>query len=98
MSSPRSSEHSSLSPEKPLFLANRQNATQYGLNACRLSYQFRMPYTWACFEHLYTQVDGLSQNLEQPDSFTPAILDIGCGMGDVAIPLAMKYKVDAVPP
>ena len=82
------------SPEKPAFLSNRRNATQYGLDACRLSYQFRMPYTWTCFQHLYDQVDTLADTLTSPSS--PAILDVGCGMGDVAIPMAMKYRVDAV--
>ena len=82
--------------EKPAFLTHRVNATQYGLSASRLSYQFRMPYTWKCIQALYKQVDDLSYTLNQDQFTPPSILDVGCGMGDVAIPMAMKYRVDAV--
>ena len=82
--------------EKPIFLSNRDDAIQYGLEKCRLSYQFRMPYTWHCFQTLYQQADRVARQLDSEANQTPLILDVGCGMGDVAIPMAMKYEVDAV--
>lgn len=75
--------------DKPQFLHERKNATQYGLRQSRLSYQFRMPYTWECIEKIYQEIDQVSE-------IPSRVLDVGCGMGDVAIPMAMKYPVDAV--
>ena len=75
--------------EKPLFLTEHINATQYGGARARYAYIHRMPYTWACFEHITSD---LNAHPERPKR----ALDLGCGMGDVAIPLAAHIPVDAV--
>ena len=75
--------------DKPQFLKERSNATQYALPQSRMSYQFRMPYTWECIEKIYQQIDRVEMENKK-------VLDVGCGMGDVAIPMAMRYAVDAV--